>query len=227
MKLLGNSADTLPRLKPARTSIQIEAGNGIRLDGSLNVPDGAKGIVLFAHGSGSSRHSPRNVFVAGALRSSNLATLLLDLLTRDEDIDFEARFDIALLAERLCIATRWLMADDRTKSLKIGYFGASTGAAAAINAAIEMGDTVASIVSRGGRPDLSGNNLGRLKTPTLFIVGGADGVVLDLNRMAFARLLCEKDLVIVPRATHLFEEPGALEEVAKLATIWFKNYFDK
>ncbi len=218
MRLLSNPADTL---------IQIDAGNGVRLDGSLNVPVGAKGIVLFAHGSGSSRHSPRNTFVAGVLRSSNLATLLLDLLTRDEDIDFKARFDIALLAERLCTATRWLMEDDRTRSLKIGYFGASTGAAAAINAAIEMEGAIASIVSRGGRPDLSGNNLDRLKTPMLLIVGGADGVVLDLNRMAFARLLCEKDLVIVPGATHLFEEPGALEEVAKLAAIWFRNYLDK
>lgn len=218
MRLLSSSADTL---------IQIDAGNGIRLDGSLNVPDGAKGIVLFAHGSGSSRHSPRNNFVAGVLRSSNLATLLLDLLTGDEDIDFEARFDIALLAERLCTATRWLMEDDRTRSLKIGYFGASTGAAAAINAAIDMEDTIAAIVSRGGRPDLSGSNLDILKTPMLLIVGGRDGVVLDLNRMAFARLLCEKDLVIVPGATHLFEEPGALEEVAKLAAIWFRNYLDK
>ncbi|MEK6791160.1 MAG: alpha/beta hydrolase [Deltaproteobacteria bacterium] len=218
MRLLSSPADTL---------IQIDAGNGIRLDGSLNVPDGAKGIVLFAHGSGSSRHSPRNNFVAGVLRSSNLATLLLDLLTGDEDIDFEARFDIALLAERLCTATRWLMEDDRTRSLKIGYFGASTGAAAAINAAIDMEDTIAAIVSRGGRPDLSGSNLDILKTPMLLIVGGRDGVVLDLNRMAFARLLCEKDLVIVPGATHLFEEPGALEEVAKLAAIWFRNYLDK
>lgn len=218
MRLLNNPADTL---------IQIDAGNGIRLDGALNVPAAAKGIVLFAHGSGSSRHSPRNNFVAGVLRSGNLATLLLDLLTRDEDIDYEARFDIALLVERLCIATRWIMEDDRTKSLKIGYFGASTGAAAAINAAIEMGDTIAAIVSRGGRPDLSGNNLDRLKTPMLLIVGGRDGVVLDLNRMAYARLLCEKDLVIVPGATHLFEEPGALEEVAKLAAIWFRNYLNK
>jgi hypothetical protein len=147
MRLLSSPADTL---------IQIDAGNGIRLDGSLNVPDGAKGIVLFAHGSGSSRHSPRNNFVAGVLRSSNLATLLLDLLTGDEDIDFEARFDIALLAERLCTATRWLMEDDRTRSLMIGYFGASTGAAAAINAAIDMEDTIAAISTAVGEGGIAG-----------------------------------------------------------------------
>lgn len=196
----------------------------IRLEGSLSVPDGAEGIVLFAHGSGSSRHSPRNTYVAQVLRKAGLATLLMDLLTRDEDIDYETRFDIGLLAERLEAATGWITEEDSTKRLRIGYFGASTGAAAALRSAASEGELIGAVVSRGGRPDLAMDSLKKVKSPTLLIVGGKDDLVIDLNRSAYDNIRAEKEMVIVPGATHLFEEPGALEEVANLAARWFKKY---
>lgn len=198
----------------------IEAGKA-RLEGALAVPEGAEGIVLFAHGSGSSRHSPRNNFVAQVLRKSGMGTLLMDLLTREEDMDYDTRFDIDLLSGRLETATDWLK--DEMPGMRIGYFGASTGAAAALKAAVSMGESIGAIVSRGGRPDLAPDALPKVKAPTLFIVGGRDDVVIELNRKAYARLKCDKELVIVPGATHLFEEPGALEEVASLAAFWFKE----
>ena len=205
--------------------VQIPAG-AARLFGTLVVPAGAGGIVLFAHGSGSSRHSPRNVFVARALHDAGLGTLLFDLLTAEEErVDVytrEHRFDIALLGARLVHATRYVVAEDALRGLRIGYFGASTGSAAALLAAAELGDGVGAIVSRGGRPDLAGPHaLARVTAPTLLIVGGHDPVVLDLNRQAEALLRCEREIVVVPGASHLFEEPGTLEAVAHLAADWF------
>jgi dienelactone hydrolase len=194
----------------------------VSLEGMLELPEGAPGIVLFAHGSGSSRHSPRNNYVARVLRDAGLGTLLIDLLTREEDMDYETRFDIPLLTRRLLAATRWLQDDERTRSLAIGYFGASTGAAAALQAAAAMGGRIAAVVSRGGRPDLAGtDSLSRVRCPTLLIVGGYDDVVIELNRQAHEVLACEKELLIVPGATHLFEEPGTLEQVAEQAAQWF------
>lgn len=195
------------------------------LCGDLVVPESAQGIVLFAHGSGSSRHSPRNRYVAQVLQQAGLATLLMDLLTSDEDA-YDAqtaalRFDIALLARRLIEATWWLLDQPQTAKLPIGYFGASTGAAAALVAAAEVPELVEAVVSRGGRPDLAGEALRRVVAPTLLIVGGRDLQVLELNRQAFAELAGEKKLEIVPGATHLFEEPGALQAVAELAKKWF------
>ncbi len=198
----------------------IEAGK-VRLEGALAVPEGAEGIVLFAHGSGSSRHSPRNNFVAQVLRKSGMGTLLMDLLTREEDMDYDTRFDIELLSGRLETATLWLK--DEMPGMRIGYFGASTGAAAALEAAVSMGEVIGAVVSRGGRPDLAFDSLPKVKAPTLLIVGGRDDVVIELNRKAYAKLKCDKEIVIVPGATHLFEEPGALEEVASLAAFWFKE----
>jgi len=193
----------------------------VRLEGMLEIPKGAPGVVLFAHGSGSSRLSPRNNYVARVLRDAGLGTLLIDLLTKYEDADYAARFDIPLLTRRLLTATRWLRNDERTKPLAIGYFGASTGAAAALQAAAED-VKVAAVVSRGGRPDLAGEEaLGRVACPVLLIVGGFDDVVIDLNRQAYRFLRCEKELIIVPGATHLFEEPGTLEQAAKHAADWF------
>ena len=195
------------------------------LEGLLVLPHGAHGIVLFAHGSGSSRFSPRNNYVAKVLNDAGIATLLIDLLTREEDLDYDLRFDIMLLAERLQEATGWLQQDERTKGLKIGYFGASTGAAAALKAAARLGKTIQAVVSRGGRPDLASNfELGKVSSPTLLIVGGNDDVVIDLNRRAFASLACEKEMKIIPGATHLFEEPGKLEQVAIDARNWFTRY---
>lgn len=199
--------------------------DGVMLEGALGIPTGAEGIVLFAHGSGSSRHSPRNNFVAQVFRKAGLATLLMDLLTREEDIDYETRFDIGLLSERLIAATKWLQEEELTKNLRIGYFGASTGAAAALKASIPMGPaTIGAVVSRGGRPDLADPGLDKVKVPTLLIVGGNDDIVIELNRKAYNKIKTEKEMVIVPGATHLFEEPGALEEVANLASHWFKKY---
>jgi putative phosphoribosyl transferase len=195
----------------------IQAGS-VTLEGDLSVPASASGVVLFAHGSGSSRHSPRNRYVADILNERGLATLLIDLLTEDEQ---QLRFDIALLAERLIAITEWLARRPETLGLKIGYFGASTGAGAALVAAAERPELVRAVVSRGGRPDLAGPALGRLKAPTLLIVGGADEVVLDFNRRAMAQMVCKTELEIVPGAGHLFEEPGALGSVAKLARDWF------
>ena len=204
--------------------VQIRAGSAL-LDGELTVPEDANGIVLFAHGSGSSRHSPRNQYVAGAIREVGAATLLFDLLTpQEEAIDNytrDFRFDINLLAQRLVAATNWLAGYEETSSLRPGYFGASTGGAAALVAAAEMGVKVGAVVSRGGRPDLAGSALPRVKAPTLLIVGGLDGPVIQMNQDAYAQLQCMKELKIIPGATHLFEEPGKLEEVARLAAQWF------
>ena len=193
----------------------------IGLEGVLGVPQASGGIVLFAHGSGSGRFSPRNNFVAQALREAGLATLLFDLLTEAEAQDRGNVFDIPLLAERLLLATDWVTQDRQTARLPIGYFGASTGAAAALVAAASAASSIAAVVSRGGRPDLAGAALAKVTAPTLLIVGGADLTVLDLNRAALAELRCEKDLAVVPGATHLFEEEGALETVVYLASHWF------
>jgi putative phosphoribosyl transferase len=207
--------------------VRVAAGP-VMLDGNLSVPEGARGIVLFAHGSGSSRLSPRNRHVAQLLNQATLATLLVDLLTSDEEaVDRQTaqlRFDIGLLAERLVGFTDWLAENPETRHLRIGYFGASTGAGAALVAAAERPDAVGAVVSRGGRPDLAGSALTRVRAPTLLIVGGNDGQVIALNRAALAQLRCEKQLVIVPGATHLFEEPGALEQVALLARNWFERH---
>lgn len=208
-------------------AVEIPIGETV-LQGDLAVPDCASGIVLFAHGSGSSRHSPRNRYVAQVLQDGGLATLPMDLLTPEEEaFDSQTaalRFDIELLARRLMDATRWLLHQPQTARLRIGYFGASTGAAAALVAAAELRDVVAAVVSRGGRPDLAGEALRQVIAATLFIVGSRDPVVLELNRQAFAQLPGEKKVEIVPAATHLFEEPGALEAVAQLAKNWFALY---
>jgi dienelactone hydrolase len=202
--------------------------DGVALEGTLAVPDGARGLVLFVHGSGSSRHSPRNRHVAAALRRGGLATLLFDLLTpAEEAIDQRTerlRFDIALLAERLAGATRWAREQPETRHLRLGYFGASTGAGAALVAAAALPEAVGAVVSRGGRPDLAGTALGLVRAPTLLLVGGRDAPVLALNEEALGHLRGEKRLVIVPGATHLFEEPGALDEVARLAREWFRTH---
>ena len=198
------------------------------LEGNLTIPADAGAMALFAHGSSSSRHSPRNRYVARALNEAKLATLLIDLLTPHEEVvdsrTARLRFDISLLAERLVDTTDWLTQFPDTKNFPIGYFGASTGAAAALAAAAVRPDPVGAIVSRGGRPDLAGAALTRVRAPTLLIVGEDDKQVLELNRSALAQLRCEKQLAIVPAATHLFEEPGALDEVARLARDWFKRY---
>ena len=200
----------------------------VGLSGDLVVPAAATGVVVFAHGSGSSRHSERNRFVAGVLQQGGLATLLLDLLTAaEEQVDLRTRrlrFDIELLAGRLVEATDWLHSEPATRGLPIGYFGASTGAGAALVAAAELPALIHAVVSRGGRPDLAGPALPKVKAPTLLIVGGDDHVVIRLNREALGTLRCEKQLTIVPGATHLFEEPGALEQVSTLALNWFGKY---
>jgi dienelactone hydrolase len=203
------------------TSVRVTGGEGVALEGELAVPDKARGVVIFAHGSGSSRHSPRNQFVARALRDAGLGTLLFDLLTQKEDAVYETRFDVDLLSKRLAAATTWFSHQPSSKRLGIGYFGASTGAAAALIAAARLGPAISAVVSRGGRPDLAERDLARLTAPTLLIVGGLDDAVIDLNRQAYDQLRCEKQLVIVPGATHLFEAPGTLEAVARLAAEWF------
>ncbi|MGH9367095.1 MAG: dienelactone hydrolase family protein [Thermoanaerobaculia bacterium] len=219
----------LPRDTARRTErfVGIRAG-AVTLEGSLATPEEAAGVVLFAHGSGSSRHSPRNLFVAEALQEQRLATLLFDLLTpAEEAIDSATghmRFDIELLAGRLVAATDWLRLQPATDRLPIGYFGASTGAGAALAAAGERPESVGAVVSRGGRPDLAGDALPRVVAPTLLIVGGEDLPVIEFNREAMARLRCECRLEIVPGATHLFTEPGALERVARLAGGWFTHH---
>jgi putative phosphoribosyl transferase len=204
--------------------VQIRAGQ-TALSGNLHIPDGAAALVLFAHGSGSSRHSPRNQFVARTLNNAGLATLLFDLLTPEEEsIDArtgEFRFNIGLLAERLVHTTKWAKQQEQTRDLRIGYFGSSTGGGAALVAAAEVPDDVGAVVSRGGRPDLADKALPKVQAPTLLIVGGNDDVVIELNEQARDRMRCEVKLEIVPGATHLFEEPGALENVAKLASDWF------
>jgi len=192
--------------------------------GSLAVPAGARGVVVFAHGSGSSRLSSRNRFVAGCLADAGLATLLFDLLTESEDRDYAMRFDIELLTHRLVGATAWLQQQAVAKGLALGYFGASTGAAAALKAAAALGQSVRAVVSRGGRPDLAMPELPEVRAPVLLIVGGNDDVVIELNEAAYARLTSRKELRIVPGATHLFEEPGTLDEVARLAAAWFARH---
>ena len=210
--------------------VHVKVGKTI-LEGNLAVPNGSKGIVLFAHGSGSSRHSPRNKYVAGVLQEASLSTLLIDLLTvAEERVDAytaHLRFDIGLLAQRLSGATDWLVDNPETRHLQIGYFGASTGAAAALVAAAKQPDAVRAIVLRGGRPDLAGTSLPDVKAPTLLIVGGDDDQVIDLNEQARENMRTECRIVIVPGATHLFEEPGKLEQVAKLATDWFRKHLTK
>lgn len=207
--------------------VRVVAGP-VTLEGNLTLPAGARGVVLFAHGSGSSRLSPRNRYVAQLLNEGKLATLLIDLLTPAEGvIDLQSahlRFDIGLLAERLIGATDWLTQYPDSRHLRVGYFGASTGAAAALVAAAERPRVVGAIVSRGGRPDLAGPALARVQAPTLLIVGGDDTPIIELNRQAFTQLRGEKRLAIIPGATHLFEEPGALEQVARLAREWLERY---
>jgi putative phosphoribosyl transferase len=208
-------------------AVRVVVGD-VTLDGDLAVPDAARGVVAFAHGSGSSRHSSRNRFVATALQDAGLATLLLDLLTAEEEaVDLRTRalrFDLGLLAARVAGTVDWLASHPQTSSLPVGLFGASTGGGAALVASVQRPDAVRAVVSRGGRPDLAGDALPAVRAPTLLVVGGADDVVLDLNRAALARLGCTKELSVVPRATHLFEEPGALEEVARLAAGWFTRH---
>ena len=210
--------------------VRVTAGP-VTLEGGLEVPPGARGVVLFAHGSGSSRHSSRNRYVAGVLQGAGLATLLLDLLTADEEAEdrhsAHLRFDIGLLAERVAGATRWLKQDRATAGLAVGYFGASTGGGAALVAAAQRPDTVGAVVSRGGRPDLAGPALSQVRAPTLLIVGGHDFPVIGMNQEAIEQLRCEKRLEIIPGATHLFEEPGALEEVARLAREWFLRHLSR
>ncbi|MDE1850824.1 MAG: dienelactone hydrolase family protein [Candidatus Micrarchaeota archaeon] len=208
--------------------VEIEAGR-VTLKGDLTIPKGAGGLVLFAHGSGSGRHSPRNRFVAGELNKRGIATLLFDLLTEEEEVEDMAsaqlRFNIPMLTKRLAGATEWALANPKTSKLKIGYFGASTGAAAAIMAAAEKPKAVAAVVSRGGRPDLAAEVLPTIRCPILLIVGGDDEMVIELNRLAFEKIKSErKKLLIVAGATHLFEEKGKLEEVAQYACEWFLQY---
>jgi len=207
--------------------VQIQAGWEV-LFGNLNIPEGATALVLFAHGSGSSRHSPRNQFVARTLNNARLATLLFDLLAQEEEaLDLrtrEHRFNIGLLAERLVHGTRWAKQQEETRDLRIGYFGSSTGGAAALVAAAKIPQDVGAVVSRGGRPDLAGDTLPKVQAATLLIVGGNDDIVIELNEQARDRMRCEVKLEIVPGATHLFEEPGALEKVAQLASDWFVSH---
>ena len=204
--------------------VTIPAGTAA-LEGNLELPATPIGMVLFAHGSGSSRFSPRNNAVAAELRAAGIGTLLLDLLTPEEDATYRNRFDIDVLVARLHTAATWLGTEPLTAPLPLGLFGASTGAAAALRLAADDGTGIAAVVSRGGRPDLAGDALAHVIAPTLLIVGGADGVVIDLNRQAFDALRCEKALEIVPGAGHLFEEPGTLEQVCSLATAWFVRHF--
>jgi dienelactone hydrolase len=211
--------------KNGTREVEIPARD-VTLSGELNIPQNAAGVVLFAHGSGSSRHSPRNQFVARTIRNGGVGTLLFDLLTRDEEaIDAHTRhlrFDIDLLADRLINATYWLKGE--FDDVRAGYFGASTGAAAALVAAAQLGEIVGAVVSRGGRPDLAADSLPLVKAPTLLIVGGLDYPVIDMNRQAYSRLRCEKEIEIVPGATHLFEEPGTMDQVAHLAAEWFQTH---
>ncbi len=219
-------AGPAPTADPPAGGVEVEADAGlVRLAGYLTVPEQAPGIVVFAHGSGSSRHSPRNRYVASMLNQAGLGTLLFDLLTPEEERDRANVFDIGLLAGRLTEVTSWLPTQPRAAHAAVGYFGASTGAAAALWAAAEPGSDIAAVVSRGGRPDLARPRLAAVTAPTLLIVGGCDEVVLDLNRRAQAELRCENHLAVVPGAAHLFEEPGTLDAAARLARDWFLSHF--
>lgn len=211
----------------------IPADN-VTVEGMLELPENPQGVVLFAHGSGSSRHSLRNNYVANVLRNGGIGTLLMDLLTPEEDMDYRARFDIPLLTRRLLAATHWLETQKLAQHLPVGYFGASTGAAAALQAAAVLGNKpstgnkISAVVSRGGRPDMAGSDdLSRVECPTLLLVGGLDDIVIELNQQAYDHMHCIKQLVIVPGATHLFDEPGTLEQVASLAGDWFKLHLGK
>jgi putative phosphoribosyl transferase len=222
---VGATVSTGPAADPAGWDDEVEVRAGpVQLAGHLTIPENPTGLVVFAHGSGSSRHSPRNRFVAGVLNEAGLGTLLFDLLTVEEEYDRANVFDIELLARRLVDVTGWLGAQPGMRGLSVGYFGASTGAAAALWAAADPDVDVASVVSRGGRPDLAGPKLAAVTAPTLLIVGGYDDVVIELNRDAQARLRCENRLAIVPGATHLFEEPGTLQQAAELARDWFADH---
>ncbi|MCU0811254.1 MAG: dienelactone hydrolase family protein [Thiobacillaceae bacterium] len=204
--------------------VHIPAGTAT-VEGMLEIPEPNVGLVLFAHGSGSSRHSPRNNYVASVLRDAGVGTLLMDLLTPDEDRDYSRRFDIGLLTRRLLDAADWAATQDATKHLPLGFFGASTGAAAALEAAAKLGTATRAVVSRGGRPDLASQRaLASVTAPTLLLVGGSDDGVIDLNQLAYDQLHCKKEMVIVPGATHLFEEPGTLEAVASRAAGWFAEH---
>jgi dienelactone hydrolase len=219
-----NDSDTMEMPPEVST-----ASDKVDLCGELEVPSGALGIVVFAHGSGSSRHSLRNRHVARVLREAGIGTLLLDLLTMEEEEEEDQhtgafRFDIKFLAKRLMGATLWLEDQPEARGLKLAYFGASTGGGAALMAAAALGDRIAAVVSRGGRPDLAGDALPNVKSPTLLIVGGLDDVVIQLNQEALSKLRCEKELAIVPGAAHLFEEHGKLEEVARLSAEWFRDH---
>jgi len=209
--------------QPQEEIVQIPADK-VQLEGALSLPEGAKGIVIFAHGSGSSRHSPRNKMVAHALHHEKMGTLLFDLLTQEEDEIYETRFDIDLLTNRLLYATQFVQEQTKTKELAIGYFGASTGSASALKAAASLGEKIKAVVSRGGRPDLADEDLSLVQAPTLLIVGGDDPIVIDLNQKAAEQLKCENKLVVIEGATHLFEEPGKLEVVAANASEWFKSH---
>jgi putative phosphoribosyl transferase len=212
---------------PPQIDIKIPVDN-ITVEGILTLPQEAKVIVVFAHGSGSSRFSSRNQYVAKMFNAKKIGTLLFDLLTAQEEsvdeLTAEYRFNIGLLSQRLIGATQWLRSDPKMKQFKLGYFGASTGAAAALIAAAKLSDAVAAVVSRGGRPDLAGDYLSKVKAPTLLLVGGEDSEVIELNREAMSQMTAKKEIVIVPGATHLFKEPGALEKVAKHSIEWFQRY---
>jgi putative phosphoribosyl transferase len=216
-------------IPPESVCLQIPAGE-VTLAGDLEIPENPRGLVLFAHGSGSSRRSPRNQAVAEILRDAGMATLLFDLLTSHEEAEdaytAHLRFDIGLLSRRLAIVTEEIADDPHSRNLGIGYFGASTGGAAALRAAAALGSTIGAVVSRGGRPDLAGDALAYVKAPTLLIVGERDEDVLRLNQQAFEKLQCAKSLAVVPHATHLFQEPGTLEEVARLAANWFRKHLE-
>jgi putative phosphoribosyl transferase len=220
-------SETKARIRVEGREVSISAG-GVLLKGDLVMPERARGVVLFAHGSGSSRHSPRNQFVAQRLQEAGLATLLMDLLTlREEEEDARTarlRFDMGLLGRRLIAALDWLAEDPRTRTLRVGCFGASSGAGGALVAAAERPEAIGAVVSRGGRPDLAGADLPRVQAATLLLVGSRDEAVVEMNRHAFEQLRCVKELVIVPGASHLFEEPGTLEVVAELAAAWFIRY---
>lgn len=207
-----------------KTDISIPIANGIHLDGELIIPEDAQGLVVFSHGSGSSRHSSRNKFVAGKLQEVKMATLLFDLLTEEEDLDRQNRFDIELLTRRLIKASQYVGQLNETHLLPLGYFGASTGAASALKAAARQEDKIKAVISRGGRPDMAIDEISQVTAPTLLIVGGEDHQVIKYNEQAYSQLRTERQLKIVPGAGHLFEEPGTLEEVARLAADWYQKY---